>query len=184
MSAYASRPGIDETAPAAWKDARLADLCTHLATVHHARLRAELPRLAQLMAEVTSRPGPHQATLQAASRVLERFATDMRAHLDYEETAIFPLIAGLESGRADREQARRVLYEQSLELESAHVCTGADLDELHRICDTVQASAETEPLLCELLDLLGRIITDTYLHLEKENQILMPRALGLLAPRG
>jgi len=70
---------------------------------------------------------------------------------------------------------------QAAALEAAHVNPAADLDELHRICDTVPAPPETEPLLGELLELFAGVIADTYLHMEKENQLLVPRALALLA---
>lgn len=181
MSPFPSSLEPAATGLAAWQDASLADLCAHLAATHHARLRAELPHLAALMARATAMPGPHQAALQAAPAVLERFARDMLAHMDHEERVVFPLITRLERGEADPAAARRYLNDQALELESAHVGTGSDLDELHRICDTVPAPAETEPLLGELLELFARVIADTYLHIEKEHQILLPRALARLA---
>jgi regulator of cell morphogenesis and NO signaling len=172
----------DPLAP--WRYAALADLCVHLKETHHARLREDLPRLAALMDEAGRVPGPHQAALQGAAVLLARFAKEIRAHMDYEERVVFPLIAGIESGLTDRADARRLLSEHSLDLETAHVGTGSDLDELHRICDTVAAPAETEPALGELFELFGRIIADTHVHVEKENLVLIPRALALLAGTG
>ncbi|MNU06088.1 hypothetical protein D3C72_2511460 [compost metagenome] len=61
--------------------------------------------------------------------------------------------------------------------------TGAELDELHRICDMVPVPAEAEPLLAELLDAYARVLTDTYAHVALENDVLLPRAIELAAAR-
>jgi regulator of cell morphogenesis and NO signaling len=163
-----------------WEDVPLADLVAHLAATHHAYLRAELPRLTALLDAAAQPPGPHQDALREAHWRLARFGAEMVAHLDYEEQVVFPLIVGMERGEGDGEQARRQLAMQAAALEAAHVNPAADLDELHRICDTVPASAEAEPALAELMNAFAGLIADTHQHLVLENEILVPRALGLL----
>lgn len=159
--------------------APLAELIGHLTSSHHALLRAELPRLAALTAEAARTPGPHQAWLRQSATRLARFAADMIGHLDHEEQVIFPLILAIERGGPEADAARRALRGQLAALEMAHVGTGAELDELHRICDTVPAQADAEPVLAELLEAYARVITDTHAHVVLENEVLLPRALAL-----
>ena len=157
----------------------LTELVDHVTTTHHAYLRAELPRLAALTAQAASQPGPHQGALQESAALLERFAREMLAHMDYEERVVFPLVVAIERGGPGAELAYRQLAGQRSELEAVHGGTGAELDELHRICDAVPAPTEAEPLLAELLDAYGRVITDTFSHVTVENDVMVPRALLL-----
>lgn len=163
--------------------APLAELVAHVVSTHHAFLRAELPRLAALTAEAARRPGPHQAALRDSAALLARFEADMVAHLDHEEQAVFPLMLAIERGGPDAEAAHRQLAAQRSAMEAAHVHTGAELDELHRICDMVPAPTETEPLLDELLDAYARVISDIHTHVALENDVLLPRAIALASLR-
>jgi regulator of cell morphogenesis and NO signaling len=163
--------------------APLAELVAHVVSTHHAFLRAELPRLAALTAEAARRPGPHQAALNESAILLARFGADMLAHLDHEEQAVFPLMLAIERGGPDAASAHRQLAAQRSALEAAHVHTGAELDELHRICDMVPAPDEAEPLLDDLLEAYARVITDTHTHVAFENDVLLPRAIALASPR-
>lgn len=162
--------------------APLAELVAHLTDTHHALLRAELPRLEALTAEAIRTAGPHQEALRQSGELLARFAAKMLAHLDYEEQVVFPLVETIERGGPDAEAAYRQLAGQASELEAAHVGTGAELDELHRICDLVPAPSDAEPLLAELLEAYARVITDTHTHVSLENDVLMPGALGMASP--
>ena len=159
--------------------APLTELVAHLTSTHHALLRAELPRLVALTAEAARTAGPHQAALRESAELLEGFAATMLAHLDHEEQVTFPLILAIERGGADGERAYWQLVSQVSALEAAHVGSGAELEELHRICDLVPAPVDAEPLLAELLDTYARVITDTHAHVTMENEILLPRALAL-----
>jgi regulator of cell morphogenesis and NO signaling len=159
--------------------ASLAELVTHLIATHHAFLRAELPRLAALTEEAARQAGPHQAALRESAVLLARFTADMMAHLDHEEQAVFPLMLAIERDGPDAESAYRQLAAQRSALEAAHVHTGAELDELHRICDMVPAPIEAEPLLDDLLEAYARVITDTHAHVALENDVLLPRAIEM-----
>lgn len=161
----------------------LAELVAQITQTHHAFLRAELPRLAMLTAEAAQTAGPHQAALRESAMLLERFMADMVAHLDHEEQAVFPLMLAIERGGPDAEAAYQQLTRQRSALEAAHVHTGAELDELHRICDMVPAPTEAEPLLDELLDAYARVISDTHTHVALENDVLLPRAIALASLR-
>ena len=163
--------------------ASLAELVTHIQTNHHARLRTDLKRLARLTAEAISKAGPHQAALQQSAALLARFTAEMLPHLDHEELVVFPLILAIERGGPEAESAYRQLAAQVADLEAAHTETGAELDELHRICDMVPAPTDAEPLLAELLDAYAEVITDTHRHVALENEVLMPRALALASAK-
>jgi regulator of cell morphogenesis and NO signaling len=163
--------------------APLAELVAHVISTHHAYLRSELPRLAALTAEAARQAGPHQAALRESATLLARFEADMVAHLDHEEQAVFPLMLAIERGGPDAEAAYWQLAAQRSALEAAHVHTGAELDELHRLCDMVPAGTEAEPLLDDLLDAYARVITDTYTHVAFENDVLLPRAIEMASQR-
>ena len=67
----------------------LADLVTLLTRTHHAALRAALPRLSAMTAEVLSQPGPHQTALRQSAELLANFEVEMLAHLDHESRSSF-----------------------------------------------------------------------------------------------
>ncbi|RYY87059.1 MAG: iron-sulfur cluster repair di-iron protein, partial [Comamonadaceae bacterium] len=87
--------GFDEQVPpdgddASWADASLTALADHIERTHHAYLKVELPRLAQLVSHVAERHGresPHLIQLRDTFLPLKM---ELQAHIGAEEEVVFP----------------------------------------------------------------------------------------------
>lgn len=93
VATHVSRPRWDESTD--WAQESLTDLVHHLIDVHHAYLRAEVPRLGHL-ASVLARDHQHLAGLHEA---FAAFGTAILKHLDQEEGELFPLCLAIDQTR-------------------------------------------------------------------------------------
>src|ERR1035437_8361248 len=97
VAMLAALDGGPETTTANPDTMSLAELCGHLAFVHHGYLREELPRLDFMTRKVAAVHGDHEPRLLEVRRVFEAFSTEMTAHTQEEDETIFPEIRRLES---------------------------------------------------------------------------------------
>src|SRR4029453_4915091 len=73
--------GAAEGAPAQWGAATLTSLIAHIPQRYHEPLRAELPRLAAMLARVVERHGDRfPETLPSLQRTFERMRLELLAH--------------------------------------------------------------------------------------------------------
>ena len=62
------RAAVDAAEERDWRQAGVGSLCEHIVSVHHERLRAELPRIAELLATVVRVHGGERPELARAER--------------------------------------------------------------------------------------------------------------------
>jgi regulator of cell morphogenesis and NO signaling len=79
-----------------WAEKSLQSLSSHIVTKHHAYVKRELPRLAQLAQKVVNRHGSTKPELPAIASTLMQLDEELTYHLAKEEAVLFPYIAGLE----------------------------------------------------------------------------------------
>ena len=162
-------PSASESAD--WTTAPLADLCAHIAQVHHERLRWELPRLADLAERAVVAHGAERPELHEVRDVLLSLRSELEEHIVDEEQRLFPAILAGEVPGAE-ELAR---------LEREHDEAGAALHRLRELT----AGYDTEHGLCNthraLLDGLHGLELDLHQHVHEENNVLFPRARTLVA---
>jgi len=153
-----------------WTTAPLADLCAHIAEVHHERLRWELPRLADLAERAVAAHGAERPELHEVRDVFLSLRSELEEHIVDEEQRLFPaLLAGDVPGA---ELAR---------LEREHDEAGAALHRLRELTagyDTARALCNTHHAL---LDGLHGLELDLHQHVHEENNVLFPRARALAA---
>lgn len=154
-----------------WSAAPLGALVDHILSVHHERLRAELPRISTLVEKCVRAHGDEHPELHNVREVFERMREELERHMSVEETAFFPAVLALEAG----EQAPLELGG----LEAEHEATGAALARLREL----SGGFRPEGALCNThraaLDALAALELDLHEHIHEENNILFPRALGL-----
>lgn len=163
-----------------WRRATIAELCDHIASVHHDRMRRELPRTAELMATVVRVHGREHPELHDLQRLFTAMRDELEHHLELEERALFPVCRGLE-GNGD---AGVELDEGTLALlEDEHSGTGDALEAIRELADDY----DPERALCgthrALLEALHALELDLHEHVHEENNVLFPRVRELAGGR-
>ena len=165
----ALEPSASESAD--WTTAPLADLCAHIAEVHHGRLRWELPRLADLAARAVAAHGAERPELHELRDVFLLLRSELEGHIVDEEQRLFPaLLAGEVPGAEELAQLEREHDEAGAALHRLRELTGG-YDTGRALCSTHRA----------LLDGLHGLELELHQHVHEENNVLFPRARALAA---
>ena len=155
-----------------WATEPLDTLIEHIVTTYHDALREELPRLQAMSARVASVHGSTASNLTKVNEVIGDLSADLTAHMQREESVLFPAIRAIAAGGGDTASIRVPIWV----MEREHDHAGALLEELQRLtggyappewaCATVRA-------LYQGLEELER---DMHVHVHLENNVLFPRA--------
>jgi regulator of cell morphogenesis and NO signaling len=151
-----------------WSTAPLAELCDHIVSEHHDRLRAELPRLEGLLEKVVRAHGEERPSVVELRDTFTALRSDLEEHLAAEEEQLFPLVRA--GGPYDAEQVH--------ELEHDHAWAGSALARMRELTD----GYDLERAICNThratLDGLHELERDLHQHIHEENNVLFPRALA------
>ena len=162
-----------------WCNAPLSDLCDHIQATHHAYLRRELPRLAQLVAKVASVHGGGRPELQQVQQVFASLCGELGPHMLDEERILFPAVRQWEQAAGSEAATAGKLADTIRAMEQEHDRAGEALAQLRRLT----ADYQPPPSACNtyrvMLDGLAQLEADMHQHVHKENNILFPRAMAL-----
>lgn len=173
-------PSAEAPSPKDWLKASLTELMDHIEATHHATLRAELPRLADLLQKVLRAHGENHPELQDVEGIFQALAADLMPHLMKEEQILFPFIRGLEAGQAGEACFHSVQGPIQV-MEYDHDAVGSLLSELRAITRGYTVPADGCVTYQALYRGLEALEQDTHLHIYLENHLLHPRALSLEA---
>ena len=168
-----------------WEQAPMADLVAHVQARFHTPLRAELPRLTDLLAKVVSRHGEHYPeTLLPLQRTFDEFQRELLDHMQKEDMVLFPAIVALDRGGTDETGAGWTWIAQPIDvMEAEHEAAGRALAEMRRLTEGYAPPAGACPTFRGLYYGLSELERDMHLHVHLENNVLFPRAAGLAASR-
>lgn len=76
----------------------LGQLADHIVATHHAYLKQELPRLAEMADRVATKHGWRDARLPELAATVRDLAEEMFSHMQKEEVVLFPLVRQIETG--------------------------------------------------------------------------------------
>jgi regulator of cell morphogenesis and NO signaling len=155
-----------------WSSAPPAELCAHIVEEHHARLRWELPRLAELAERVASAHGEARPRLHDLRDELERLRAELEEHMAEEERELFPTLAA--GGTLAPARLEALVHE--------HDGTGARLRRLRELGGGYAAGEALCATHRALLQGLHGLELDLHQHVHEENNILFPRALAAAKP--
>jgi regulator of cell morphogenesis and NO signaling len=162
-----------------WKAVPLKDLIAHIVTRHHAYLKSELPRIADLFAKVLRAHGEREPTLAEVSEVFEVLKEELDAHLMKEEMILFPAIVRIEAG--SNAGVPCSIEHPIARMEYEHESAGRALAQMRHLTLDYYISDEAcntyRALFAALIELEG----DLHQHIHLENNILFPRAAALQA---
>ncbi|MFN7951380.1 MAG: hemerythrin domain-containing protein [bacterium] len=143
----------------------VAELVDHIQSRFHRIEHHEMQRLDDLLRRTPPRLAPRLAAVGAAFTHLK---DELEAHMEKEETVLFPWIR---SGRGDLAhapiQVMVMEHRETLEL----------LNRVRTLTEALDASREPSGLVAEVATGLGRLDTHVREHMQLENEVLFPRAL-------
>lgn len=157
------------------RGATVTDLCDHIVSVHHARLRRELPQIEEQLATVVRVHGRGHGELRDLERLFRSLACELREHIRTEEASVFPAARALAAGERGDAGVLWLVDQHRAE----HAAAGDALAALRELTN----SYDSETALCgthrRLLEALEAFELDLHQHVHEENNLLFPRVLAL-----
>jgi regulator of cell morphogenesis and NO signaling len=157
----------------------LAGLADHIVNTHHAYLRRELPRLDALTEKVAAAHGANDARLHQVRDVFLTMANELYSHMLKEEQILFPMVKRLEFSDALPEFHCGSIANPIGRMEWEHDLAESALERLRELTDQFAPPEWACNTYRVLLDALAFLERDMRLHIDKENNVLFPRALEL-----
>ncbi len=168
-----------------WATNSLASLSAHIVSTHHAYVKRELPRLAELAEKVVIRHGTMRAELSEIQAKLTQLDEELIQHLAKEELVLFPHIAKLERAISDGSNKPHGCFGTVANpiamMTQEHDAAGALLAEIRDLSQDFTAPEGACPTYHAFYDGLSEFEQDLHQHIHLENNILFPRAIELEA---
>jgi regulator of cell morphogenesis and NO signaling len=168
-----------------YQDTTMSALIDHIVEKHHAFVRAEVPRLENLIAKVVSAHGANHPELNQVQQTFSDLGHELSMHLMKEEQILFPYIADMEDAATNDAKApascfgtvqnpiRMMLME--------HDSAGNALRTLRQVTNDYAVPADACISYKTLYQALQEFEADLHQHIHLENNILFPRALEVEA---
>lgn len=168
-----------------WKTAPLGTLAAHIVSTHHAYVRRELPRLAELAAKVVRRHGDTKPELSVIQSKLAELSEELLQHCTKEEVVLFPHITKLErsvvEGSAKPHGCFGTVANPIAMMTQEHDSAGSLLSDMRELSQGFTPPAGACPTFHAYYDGLREFEQDLHQHIHLENNILFPRAIAMEA---
>lgn len=164
-----------------WTRVPLSHLTDHIVATHHAYMKQELPRLAQLVEKVLAAHGDNHPELHEVREVFYALKDEIEMHLMKEEQVLFPMIVQMEATRALTHLHCGTVGNPIRVMEMEHDSAGQALARLRELTQDYTPPADACNTYRVMLDGLESMEHDLHQHIHKENNILHPRAAALEA---
>jgi len=179
------KPGIEVEN---WAGKSLERLSSHIVAKHHAYVKRELPRLAQLAQKVVNRHGSTRPELSVIAATLTQLDEELTHHLAKEEAVLFPYIAGLERsvsiGTPKPRRCFGTIANPIAMMTQEHDAAGALIAEIRHLSGNFTTPEDACPTFHAFYDGLREFEQDLHQHIHLENNILFPLAIALEASEG
>lgn len=159
-----------------WLRRSLTELCDHIERTHHDYLKAELPRLTNLIDKVVGVHGPRHPKLRDVQLRFSQLRAELEPHMMKEEQVLFPAIRRLEQASAPPRFPFGAISNPIAMMRYEHDQAGTALKDLRELTDGFAPPEDACNSYRAMLDALQALETDLHLHIHKENNILFPRA--------
>ncbi len=165
-----------------WSRYSPAGLTRHIEEAHHEYLREKLPKAGAALAKVIQVHGDRHEELFELGRVFERLRNDLLAHLEQEESVIFPAIReSLGDDDAESVPPPPELLEWLEGLEADHDDAGRLLHDMRTLTNGYQTPEDACATYGGLYETLAAMEADIHRHVHLENNILIPEVRDALA---
>jgi regulator of cell morphogenesis and NO signaling len=155
----------------------LTELADYIEQHHHAFLRDELEPLSELAADLRDALGQDHQPLKYVAEQLSYMARDLPAHLDREETILFPAVRALEGNASDDvDPDADAALDLIVGLEEDHDNYEKSLWQIRDVTDNYQMpdhlDADQQTRYVNLLARLEGLERDMQMHIHRENNVL------------
>ncbi len=180
LEAAEKKPGTEAEN---WTGRSLESLSSHIVATHHAYVKRELPRVAQLAQKVVSRHGSTKPELPVIATTLMRLDEELTQHLAKEEAVLFPYIARLEQsvsiGTPRPHSCFGTVANPIAMMTREHDAAGTLIAEIRRLSGNLTTPEDACPTFHAFYDGLREFEQDLHRHIHLENNIYFPRAIEL-----
>ena len=173
---------VEEVLDGRWNSASLEELADHIIETHHAFVRRESPRLADLLQKVRGRHATIHPELGRLEELFAGLASELADHMLKEEGILFPMIKRLEEAtRADGAVGAsfRGIEFPIQRMMAEHDDAGEALTGIHSLTAAFQPPADACTSFRALYQGLEEFERDLHRHIHLENNILFPRAVEM-----
>ena len=183
ISALESGPARGTPATEDWNSKQLTLLTAHIVNAHHAYVRKELPRLAELAIKVVNRHGDTKAELSQIQGKVTQIGEELIEHLAKEEVVLFPYVAKLERARQDKTEIPHGCFGTVANpiamMTLEHEAAGTLMAEIRELSGNYNLPVGACPTFHAFYNGLREFEQDLHQHIHLENNILFPRALAM-----
>ena len=167
-----------------WAEAPLTELADHIEAKHHAFMREQLQRLANMGIRVMRAHGErHGEMLEQVQRVFESLRLEIEAHLEKEEQILFPFIRQIETaadtGRSLPEFHCGTIEHPIERMELEHENAGHALARIRELTGDYALPEGACSTFAAYYEGLQELEADLHEHIHLENNILFPRAIAM-----
>ncbi len=152
-----------------FKDFSKIKLIDYIIETHHEYLRKNLPRIESLTETIFRVHGDnHYEMLDFVNTNVKALKKELEAHLEKEETILFPKVEEYENGQLNKEALEKTIEE----LENEHDAAGDILKGLRKITHGYTVPAGTCNTFVFAFEKLEELEKDLFQHIHLENNIL------------
>jgi regulator of cell morphogenesis and NO signaling len=156
----------------------LSALADHIEQTHHAYLRAQLPRLDQMISKVVSVHGDKDPRLAQVRQAFTALRDELTSHMMKEEQILFPMVRQMEQADAPVSFPCGSIANPIRQMELEHGHAGDALAILRQSTDAYAPPPWACNTYRAMLDGLEKLEQDLHQHIHKENNVLFPKAIG------
>jgi regulator of cell morphogenesis and NO signaling len=166
-----------------WTAMSLAALVAHIVDTHHAYVRKELPRLAELAQKVVNRHGDTKPELPVIQAKVAQITEELTEHLAKEEVILFPYVTKLErsanEGSPQPHGCFGTVANPIAMMTQEHDAAGVLLAEIRRLSNDFTPPVGACPTFLAFYLGLHEFEQDLHQHIHLENNVLFPKAIAL-----
>ncbi|MBL7696981.1 MAG: iron-sulfur cluster repair di-iron protein [Chitinophagaceae bacterium] len=158
-------------------------LTEYIVNTHHSYVRKSLPDIRMYAAKVAKVHGNNHPELTEIHQLVENIGKELTAHMEKEETILFPaikrLVSFLNTGQYVIAPNEGPIKNPISVMEIEHETVGKALEKIRELSDNYTLPEDACASYSLLYRMLEEFEDDLHTHVHLENNILFPRALAL-----
>ncbi|MBC8369188.1 MAG: iron-sulfur cluster repair di-iron protein [Planctomycetes bacterium] len=155
----------------------LEQLCDHIESTHHEFMKAEMPKVREIISRVVEVHGERLPWLAEFGQIFKALDVEISEHLMKEEQVLFPMLRSMSRGEIPEHQACGVQSPIAV-MEMEHDNAGDALARLSELSSGYDIPDDACNKFRAVMTRMAEIQEDLHRHIHKENSVLHPMALA------
>ncbi len=167
----------------AFEKLSLSNLVDYILYTHHDYVKKEIPRIINYLQKIIMKHGERFPEMRLVLEVFTELKVELQEHLIKEELLLFPRIKEIEKAHAEMLSEKlniSYLLSPISIMEHEHENAGDMLEEIRSLTNNYTIPADTCNTFKICIASLQAFEADLHHHVHLENNILFPKAIGLL----